>query len=488
MDKRIVRNIAINFIGLVVPTFVSLGTVPAYIHVLGLERYGVVALFWVLIDYFSLLGLAMSVAAQNQISKAYASGEFDRCRDLFWSTAFLNFMVGVLIGLAVYICGWGYAEYFMNPTSTLKHEVEMGLPWLALAVPVASSACVFAAAMGGAERFGAYNATLTAGTILFQLVPLCFTLYFGATLENVLASAVVVRLLTAARLGWQSARVLRVRGVRRPQWSVVRGLFSFGGWMLVTTVVSMVTESVDRVLVGAVFGARQVACYSVPKNLVTRLGIVSLSLERSLFPRLSAATKKDAQTLTQQSLELLNGVFTPISLVAMLAVGPFLNLWVGTEIASIAGPIARVMIIGMWLEGQAGITRILIQSQVNPASAARACVLQLTLFLAVLWITVNHFGLMGAAVANVVRATFDYFLLLYLSRVPARATMLEMLSHLAFLLANLWVTGSSFTNFMMISAATLLVTANLSWSFVKSPVFRRLGRLFLIRLSPRRGV
>lgn len=35
MDKGILKNVSINFIGLILPTFVSLVTVPAYIHALG---------------------------------------------------------------------------------------------------------------------------------------------------------------------------------------------------------------------------------------------------------------------------------------------------------------------------------------------------------------------------------------------------------------------------------------------------------------------
>jgi O-antigen/teichoic acid export membrane protein len=488
MDKGIVRNIAINFIGLVVPTFVSLATVPAYIHLLGLERYGVVALMWVLIDYFGILGFAMSVAAQNQISKAYSSGDVDLCAELFWSAIWMNLLAGVLIGLVVFLGGWVFTAYFMDSASPLKHEVEFGLPWLALAVPVANASCVFAAAMSGAERFGAFNTTQTAGTILFQLVPLGIAWFAGAAVENVLAAAVAVRLLTALLLGWQSSRVLAARRMRGPQMNVVKGLFNFGGWMVVSTVITMVTESVDRLMVGATFGARMVACYAVPKNLVLRLNIVSIALERSLFPRLSASNTEHARILTQQSLELLNGIFTPIALVAMLAVGPFLRLWVGSEIALVSAPIARVLIIGMWLGGQADITRILIQAQVNPASAARAGVLQLMLYLAMLWIAISHFGLMGAAVATVARAMFDYLFLLWISRVPARTTVLEMLMHLAFLLANLGVTESALTNSATFTTGAMLVTANLSWSLARSPAFRSLGRSFLMRLSPRRGV
>jgi len=35
MEKSLLKNIAINFAGLILPVFVSLATVPAYIHGMG---------------------------------------------------------------------------------------------------------------------------------------------------------------------------------------------------------------------------------------------------------------------------------------------------------------------------------------------------------------------------------------------------------------------------------------------------------------------
>ncbi|MEM5342454.1 flippase, partial [Paraburkholderia azotifigens] len=83
MDKGILRNVVINLIGLVLPTFVSLVTVPSYIKLLGVERYGVISLVWTLIGYFSILDLGMSMAAQNHISKARASNDADACEQVF---------------------------------------------------------------------------------------------------------------------------------------------------------------------------------------------------------------------------------------------------------------------------------------------------------------------------------------------------------------------------------------------------------------------
>ena len=98
MDKGILKNVGINFFGLVLPTFVSLVTVPSYIRLLGVERYGVIALVWTLIGYFSILDLGMSMAAQNHISKALASKDSDECARVFWSATWLNLVTGIIGG------------------------------------------------------------------------------------------------------------------------------------------------------------------------------------------------------------------------------------------------------------------------------------------------------------------------------------------------------------------------------------------------------
>jgi O-antigen/teichoic acid export membrane protein len=306
-------------------------------------------------------------------------------------------------------------------------------------------------------------------------------------LQNVLAAAVFARILAAILLGRSALKVLEIRSILPPQLGVAKGLFNFGGWMLIASVTNMIAESLDRVMLGTSLGARFVTYYTVPQNLVTRLNIVPTALVRTLFPRLSAVGRADADTITQQSLEFLNGVFTPVALVAMLVLEPFLHLWVGNEIATVAAPVGRIMIVAVWLVGQANVTRILIQSQVNPATAAQVGLFELPLFAGALWFGITHFGLTGAAVAVAGRALFDYAVLLRLSAIRARQIALDMLAHLAFLLASLWLASFLPSLALAIVAGLLMVGANVAWSITMTPALRDLARSLLLRLNPRKS-
>jgi O-antigen/teichoic acid export membrane protein len=487
MDKGMLKNVAINFFGLILPTFVSLVTVPTYIRLLGVERYGVVSLVWTFIGYFGVLDLGMGMAAQNQISKARAASDGAQGALVFWSAFWLNLATGVVGGLLLYIGGYLYTTHFTHAVPAMREELYGALPWLALAIPVANVSWVCAGAINGAERFGVYNWNQAFGTFLFQLLPLGAAWLIAPTLPTVLAAAVLARGIAAVLLARAGMRVLGIDRVSMPRIRVAKDLFRFGGWMLVASMTIMVGDTLDRVLLGAGLGARYVTYYTVPQNLVTRLNMLPNALVRTLFSRLSAIERDHADMLVRQALEFLNGVFTPIMIGATLALGPFLKLWVGSELAAESVNVGRVLIIGVWLVGQAGVTRLLIQSHINPARVAWIGIIKLPFFAGVLMLGITRFGLIGAAAAVVARSIVDYGVLLYLSSIRARPIVLDMLGHLAFLVASTYLAQAATHLAALAMLGAGLICANVAWSFSTSSSLRGIARALLLRVNTRRS-
>lgn len=482
MEKAVLKNIVINFAGLVAPTIVSLVTVPAYIRMLGVERYGVINLVWVFIGYFGLLDFGTSLATENQIAKARDKSH-EEVERIFSGALFLNLCTGIAGGLLVYLGASLYLEWGVHAAPELKQEVTAALPWLALAIPIANISWVFAGAITGVERFASYNTNQTLGTFLFQLLPLAAIYCFSPSLAVAIPAAVVARLFAGILLGVATFRALGVRRMRLPERHVIAAIFGYGKWALLFAGAGGIAGALDRVLLGAILGARAVTCYSAPQNLVTRLNMLPSAMLRTLFPRLSTASHDEARELARSALALLNGLFTPCMIVALFALKPFLNLWVGAEIAEAAAPVGRVLVLSVWLSGQSSILGILIQARANPASVAWISWLQLPFFGAALWGATHAFGVLGTGTVVVAKAACDYAAYLYFASVDRRGVVVNMLGHAGFLLAAFGVADLPLTLVVAAAAALILCAANFALSLHQSAELREIARKYRYRFG-----
>lgn len=486
MEKSLFKNIGINFIGLILPVFVSLVTVPAYIHGMGVERYGVINLVWALIGYFSVLDLGISMATENHIAKAHHSndGTIER---IFWSAFFLNLVTGIIGALLIWIAAYFYVVEIATVSAAFKQEVIAALPWIALAVPVANISWVFAGAINGMEKFGLFNVNQTVGTFLFQLIPLGAIYWISPSLAVVVPAAVIARILAAVLLGVGTWRAIGFKRVLKPEWPLIRELFGYSRWLVLYSGANVISTALDRIMIGSMMGARYVAYYVTPQNLVTRLNMLPVAMLRTLFPRFSAVDNDHADQLSHEALAFLNCAFTPCVIVGIMALAPFMTLWVGHDMSSHSASVGRILAIGVWMVGQSSIIGILIQARANPAHVARVSWIGLPLLAIGLWLGIRWYGMLGAGVVVSAKSFFDYAALLYFSKLRPLPIVRNMSGHLALLAVALFC-GQLDVSLPLLAAICLsLLAADLAWSFSESVELRGVAAKVWHRLTPSAG-
>lgn len=415
----IARNTLYNLAGATVPIVLALVTVPLYLRQIGEDRYGILAIVWLLLGYFGSFDLGLSRAAANRIAQLRDAPATSR-QEVFWTACVLNTGLGILAGVAFYFLGARLFEFWLRMSAPLHAEATLALPWIAAAVPVATVTAALTGALEGLQRFSTVNAIQAIGTALFQIAPLVTAILLGPQLQYVIPAAVVSRVVTLAPLMLSVRSALPLDGPPKLNRRQMKTLFAYGSWVTVTNLVGPLLHVFDRFLIGILRGTTAVAHYVVPFQLVNRAQIIPGALSRALFPHFSAIDTTQASQVARESVIALAAVTTPMTLAALLSMAPFLQIWVGGEFATHAAPVGEILLLGIWINGLAFVPFALLQAQGRPDIVAKFHLAELIPFFLLLWFALHHFGIVGAAAVWVLRVALDAGLLFNAARLPMR--------------------------------------------------------------------
>jgi O-antigen/teichoic acid export membrane protein len=481
ISRGIGRNTTINVAGALLPLLLSLATVPAYLHLIGEARYGVLAVVWVVLGYFGVFDLGLSRATANQIARMRNDPPAIRER-VFWTALCLNATVGVIGGVILFFVGRVLLENVLKVEPDLRSEAVAALPWLAVAVPLTTVTFVLAGTLEGRERFVMVNSLGVAALAMFQLVPLAYAYWIGPSLTGLIMSATLA-LLVSTTLSF-AVTVAALPASNRPRIDAERAgvLLRYGGWVTLTGLVGPLLTVVDRVVIGGVLGATAVTRYTIPFALVSRVQVLSRSLARTIFPRFSMLERDDAADVSRESLRALAAVMTVLTVVGAVTLDPFLRVWVGSDIASSSAPVGEILLIGLWLNSLAVVPFAFLQAQGRPDLPAKFHVLELAPYIGGLVLGLHLAGIQGAAWAWSGRAAADAVLLFWAARELSQGTApadLRQLARGGMLAAS--ACAAALTIFgvpsLRVAVGGALIVASLAWAWRIAPAQVRL--LFL---------
>jgi O-antigen/teichoic acid export membrane protein len=475
-----------NLSGALIPLALNLVTIPLYLRLIGDVRFGILAIVWLLLSYFGIFDLGLSRAASKCIAGLAGSPARDR-QSVFWTVISLNVAAGTVGGVILAVAG-RYLLHFFNMPEAMRAEVVGALPWLGAAVPVATGVSALIGALEGRERFVLSNTLQSVGAAIFQVVPLGVAYWRGPGLEWLIGSAVLSRVASCALLFIGCWKHVPARGWPRFETRWLRDLLTFGGWVTVSGILTPVLFALDRFLVGATRGAAAITYYTIPFNLASKFTLLPVSVSRTLFPRFVMQERKDAMDLAHEAFLSVAAITTPIAVLAIAGIAPFLRLWLGPSMARLSTGVGEACMVGYWMSGFAVLPSALLQAYNRPDMVAKLHACQVLPFMGLLWLGLRVDGVEGAAWAWTLRVVLDAILLFWAARLTRQflATVAFPTALLVLCCGCCRIAGDHWIPRLV--SATLLFSVSCVWSFRIAPgLLRRLvdqfpgGRLWRAR-------
>lgn len=400
--RLLARNTIWNLGGQLLPMAAGVVCVPPLVRGLGVDRFGVLSLAWIVIGYFGIFELGIGRGLTKLVADRIGDGEEHTLPSLVWTSLWLLLLLGIAGGIVMAAMSPGLVHRWLRIPETLQNETLRSFYLLAFSIPLVTLSSGLRGVLEAQQRFRIIT-LIRVPTSIFSFVGPLLVLPFSHQLVPVMWILLAGRFLStvahffACFHGMPS--FLRHFSLDR---AVIRPLLQFGGWMTVANVAGPILYNVDRFLIGTVLSVSAVAYYSAPFDTVTRLIVIPTAVVGVLFPAFAMSLRKNpghTGLLLSRGVKYVLLILFPIILVIMAFAPEGLRLWLGPAFAQNGTPVLRWLAAGVFVNSLAVLPFGLIQSAGRPDFTAKLCLAQVVPYLTVLWLLSRRYGIEGTAIA-----------------------------------------------------------------------------------------
>ena len=414
MPPSLLRSGAFSLVTSAAPLVVALLALPLLTRQLGSERLGLLALAWAWLGYATLLDFGLGRALTRIVAGAETDVTTPReLAEMVATAHWLLTVVGGFVGVAGALMAPWYVRDVLEVSDSLQADAILSAVIFALTVPAVTGASIPRAVLEAHQQFRVVNLIrlpVSVGTFAVPLLLLSFT-----TSLSVIAATMAVLRVSA---WWQYARRARVTlpqsDAAKPGTRHLHPLLRAGAWMTVSNVLSPLLTVADRFLIGSAVSVSAVALYAVPWEAVTKLWIIPGAVTMVFFPAVSRAAKGGAGALSplySAGSRLVALLVIPACALAALFAPWLLQLAGGTEYMGSSVIVLRFLCVGVAANCIGVIPFSLLQASGRARWTAMLHLMEIVPYVALLWIAVHRWGIVGAAAVWTLRTLADTALL-----------------------------------------------------------------------------
>lgn len=410
----LIRSTAWNFLGQTIPLFVAILVLPTLVGRLGIERFGVLTLVWMAIGYFSLFDLGLGRAMTQIVARKLGEGAEGVVPDIV-KTGLVLMSFASLAGASLLwaIAPW-LAQSVLHIPILLQDETLSSLYLVAVSVPFIVTSSGLTGFLAAYQRFDIVNSVRTPLAILTILLPLAVT-EFTVRLEWIVAIVVIARIA-----GWIAYLVActhiapRTNRAGRSHRLAIREFVRLGGWMTLSNLLNPFLVYMDRFVIAGFVSVAAVAYYATPYEVITKFLIVPGAIVGTLFPAFATtffSDKKRASFLLAQGTKYVFLALFPLTVAVVIFSNEALGVWLGREFSENSARVLQILAVGVLINSLVYPATVFVQGAGRPDKVAKLHLIELPLYLPVLWYLTDRFGIEGAAIAWTLRVAVDAALL-----------------------------------------------------------------------------
>ena len=399
---------AANFLGRISSILLAVIFTPYYIHVLGMEGYGLIGFYITLHASIGFLEMGLSRACNRELSRY--SGEGSRAykfmRDTLRSIEAIYWAIALIIGIGLSSLSQLIASSWLSTSYLSQKDLAQLIIIIAWIIALRWPSGVYIGALMGLQKQVKMNVVQTllgiinwggSALVLWLIRPDLYGFFYWQIFVSVFSTSLFVW------LAWREMPQSEARANFSKK--VLREIFPFVTGVGANAILGTLLRQADKLLLSAMLPLKQFAYYALATVIANVIALIADAVSNATFPRFSqlVGTKEKVTTiiaLYRFGTQAVASLIVPISLAIAFFSYEFLYVYTNSHgVAQNASPILSVLVIAKMLHSSMmipyavqlayGWTRMSVM--INAASLA--------LLLITIPFLVNAYGAVGAAIS-----------------------------------------------------------------------------------------
>jgi len=394
----------------------SFFTIPYIVRGLGVERYGVLSLAWAVIGYFCLVDIGLGRATTKFVAEAIGRDEQKRIPEIVSTSLLFITMLAVLGSIILIIITPFLVRNILKMPASLVDEAKIVFYIASFSVVIMLLSTVFIGILEAYQRFDIVN-KIRIPSSLFNSIIVVGVVFFTKSLPAIVLLIILkntiflfLSILASGKLIFPGESFSQAFQKLVIKASLIRSLFTFGGWMTVIFIFSLLNTHLDRFFIGSLLSVSDVSYYCLPFDIVHKLWILPVSTYAVLFPAFSAiglSDKKRVEEIFAKASKYTIILTGSIVIAILLYADRILLYWLGEEFAKRSTFVFKVIALAFLFNMQGWIPSTFLQGTGRVDIVGKVFIFELPFYiLFMLWL-INIAGINGVAIAWLTRSIIE---------------------------------------------------------------------------------
>lgn len=398
-------NIISNIFTKIFISFIALLFVPVYVNIIGLDYFGIIAIFTIISSIFGIFDLGISNSLNRLIAVNYEKGNaYIRLIKQTKALEVLYWILGLIITLIIIILSGIISEQLAEsaqfPAERMKHVIVI----FALLFFIQWPTNFYSAGIYGLQRHSLLNFSNIGMLLLRNFLGLIYLKYYDNSIEGFLYWQCIGYFSWAVCLYIIFHKIFPKNDVPfKFSFKLIKELIPFAKGLFFISFLTVLITHFDKIILAKLLPIEELGVYGISAIAASLVGYYASGFYVAMFPKFSSLVNSD----TLQLKILFNKVTMVCSILTYTTMAIFviysyelIFLWTSNEdIVKASQTIIIILAIATAFNSQSSLFLALQLSQKRTLIPIIKNILMLFILIPTSIILVKSYGAIGAAMA-----------------------------------------------------------------------------------------